>query len=47
MYGPVTDRSNVYSYGILVMEMVWKRRTLTIERVDPGNSTIQSGLLTR
>jgi serine/threonine protein kinase len=49
MYGPVTDRSDVYSYGILVMEMVGEGRTLilTIKRVDQANSSMQSGLLSR
>lgn len=38
MYGVVTDRSDVYSYGVLLMEMVGGRKNIDYENHDSRSS---------
>jgi len=38
MYGPVTDKSDVYSYGILVMEMVGGRKNMDFDNRESRSS---------
>ncbi|CAH2079714.1 unnamed protein product [Thlaspi arvense] len=39
MYGSVSHKSDVYSYGMLVLEMVGARNKERVENADPNNSS--------
>lgn len=40
MYGPITDRSYVYNYGVLLMEMVGGRKNIDFDNRESGSSKL-------